>query len=115
MRVHVIEGGIVANTIEVASVESAAGLYPGATVIEATDGGPGWTWDGSALSAPPPPVMTAEEAERLRRAAYVAESDPLYMAWQAARDADAPDQDAKRLAWRAKRDEIQARYPYPEI
>lgn len=55
-----------------------------------------------------------EEAKRKRREAYAAEADPLFFSWQAAKDANEPDQDAKRVAWRAKRAEIQARQPMPE-
>ena len=113
MRVHVIEGGVVANTIEVASVEVAAGLYPSATVIEATSGGPGWTWDGAALSPPVVPPMTDAEVTQARRLAYIAESDDLYMAWQAAVATDAPDQAARKAAWLAARNAIRARLPYP--
>lgn len=62
---------------------------------------------------PPPTPMTSEEVERLRRAAYAVEADHMFFSWQAAVAENAPDRDAKRNAWRAKRVEIQARFPYP--
>jgi hypothetical protein len=62
---------------------------------------------------PPPTPMSIDEVERLRRIAYATEADHLFFSWQAAVAEDAPDQDAKRLAWKAKREEIQARHPYP--
>jgi hypothetical protein len=45
MRAHIIENGIVKNTIVVAEL--------GEGMIEATAGGPGWLWDGQTLSPPP--------------------------------------------------------------
>jgi hypothetical protein len=62
---------------------------------------------------PPPTPMSIDEVERLRRIAYATEADHLFFSWQAAVAEDAPDQDAKRATWRAKRIEIQTRYPYP--
>lgn len=46
------------------------------------------------------------KAESLRKAAYTNEADPLFFKWQAG---EGTEQD-----WLAKRDEIRARYPYPE-
>lgn len=61
MRAHIIENGVVVNTIEVESLDFMPGL------IEATVGGPGWLYDGANFSAPPepevviPPAPTKEE------------------------------------------------------
>ena len=44
-----------------------------------------------------------------RRAAYVAESDPLNMEWQFDKNPE------KEAAWREKVAEIKARYPLPEF
>lgn len=50
MRAHVIDGGKVANTIEVESLNA----LPGVTLIEASLGGKiGDLWDGVAFTAPP--------------------------------------------------------------
>jgi hypothetical protein len=52
MRAHQIENGVVVNTIEVESLDFLPGL------IEATDGGIGWTYaDGVFM----PPVVVAPE------------------------------------------------------
>jgi hypothetical protein len=53
----------------------------------------------------PPPPPTAEEQEALRKAAYIAESDPLFFKYQ--RD------EATKEEWLAKIEEIKARYPDP--
>jgi hypothetical protein len=45
------------------------------------------------------------EVDRLRHAAYVAESDPLFFQWQRG--------EATEQQWRDKVAEIQARYPDP--
>jgi hypothetical protein len=57
---------------------------------------------------PAPPVMpTAEEQEALRKAAYIAESDPLFFKYQRG--------DATKEEWLAKIEEIKARYPDPDV
>jgi hypothetical protein len=68
---------------------------------------------GGAFTAPEPPTRTADEVTELRRLAYAAESDHLFMAWQATVATDAADQDARKAAWLAARDAIRARLPYP--
>lgn len=54
MRAHVIESGVVVNTIEVSSLDFMPGLVP------ATSGGIGWLYDGVTFTnptpAPPEPV-----------------------------------------------------------
>ena len=47
-----------------------------------------------------------ETAERNRQAAYTQEADPLFFKWQAG--------EGTKEEWEAKREEIRARYPYPE-
>ena len=46
------------------------------------------------------------ETKAARAAAYTAESDPMFFKWQAG---EITDQE-----WLAKREEIRARYPYPQ-
>lgn len=50
MRAHVIENGVVTNTIEVESLDVLPGL------VEATVGGIGWKFDGSTFAEPDPVV-----------------------------------------------------------
>ena len=113
MRVHLIRDGVVENSIVAESIDAVVALFPDATVIEATEGGPGWTWDGATLTAPPPPQMTGAEVTEARRLAYVTESDSLFMAWQAAVATGAADQNTRKAAWLAARAAVQARLPYP--
>jgi hypothetical protein len=54
----------------------------------------------------PPLPPTKEEQEAKRQAAFQIEADPLFFKWQAGEGTEA--------AWSAKRDDIRARYPYPE-
>jgi hypothetical protein len=49
------------------------------------------------------PIKFAEQTESQRKAAYATESDPLFFKWQAG--------EATEAEWKAKRDEIRARYP----
>lgn len=51
MRAHLIENGVVVNTIEVDSLDFMPNL------VEATDGGIGWLYDGSTFTNPNPPVV----------------------------------------------------------
>lgn len=51
MRAHVIESGVVVNTIEVDSIDFMPGL------VEATDGHIGWLFDGQTFTNPTPPVV----------------------------------------------------------
>ncbi|WP_158161249.1 hypothetical protein [Grimontia hollisae] len=54
------------------------------------------------------PIYSADELISCRKAAYVTESDPLYMEWQFDKTPE------KEHAWRDKVAEIKARYPLPE-
>ena len=45
----------------------------------------------------------AAEAEASRKAAYIAEADPLFFKWQAG--------EGTQEEWQAKREEIRQRYP----
>jgi hypothetical protein len=50
-------------------------------------------------------IPTREQQEANRQAAYTAEADPLFFKWQAG--------EAAEEEWKAKRQEIRDRYPYP--
>lgn len=51
MKAHIIENGVVVNTIEVESLD----FMPG--IIEATEGSIGWLYDGQTFTDPNPPVV----------------------------------------------------------
>lgn len=101
------------------------GIYPTAAGIDGTatvDTLPAdfsidrYEWDGTELVRlpdPPPSQAAIDAVTEARRVAYAAESDHLFMSWQAAAAEDASDQDARRLAWLAARDAVRARLPYP--
>lgn len=53
MKAHVIENGVVVNTIEVDSLDFMPNL------VEATEGSIGWLFDGQTYTDPNPPVAAA--------------------------------------------------------
>jgi len=53
MKAHIIENNLVINTIEVDDLTFP--VSDGQTLIEGSEGGIGWAWDGTALIAPPTP------------------------------------------------------------
>jgi hypothetical protein len=72
MRAHVIENGIVTNTIEVESLDFMPNLINGET------GSIGWLWDGQTLTSPLLPSKTADELKaeaRSQRNSLLAASD----------------------------------------
>lgn len=62
MKAHQIQNGVVINTIEVDSLDFLPDL------IEATEGGIGWTWDGTTLTAPPVPPAPIPAQVTMRQA-----------------------------------------------
>ncbi len=65
---HIIQGGVVANTI-VATPEEAQAAYPDAICIPADTGALGWLWDGENLTPPPgPPFDRAAAALQIDEA-----------------------------------------------
>ena len=98
MKFAIIENGIVANVVVAdEALES--------NWVETDQAGPGWLYDGSTFSPPPPVVPTKAEQEANRKAAYEAEADPLFFMSQRG--------EATVEEWQAKVAEIKARYPYP--
>lgn len=67
MKTHIIDSGVVVNTI-IASVSEAQAAFPAATCIDGTVGGIGWIWDGSVLSAPEPEPATIPQVVTMRQA-----------------------------------------------
>jgi hypothetical protein len=102
MKKAEISNGIVVNVILVdpQNVPDWCADWP-----ETDEAGPGWLYDGSTFSPPPPVTPTREEQEAARKAAYEAEADPLFFMSQRG--------EATTAEWQAKVAEIKARYPYP--
>jgi hypothetical protein len=72
MRAHVIENGVVTNTIVVDSLDFMPNLISGET------GGIGWLWDHTTLSPPTVPQKTATEVQsqvRMQRNSLLTSSD----------------------------------------
>lgn len=65
MKTHIINNGIVVNTI-LATVAEAQAAYPDAMCIDGTDGGIGWTWDGITLTPPPVIVQIPQSVTRFQ-------------------------------------------------
>ena len=62
MRAHIVEKGVVINTIKVESLDFMPNLINGET------GDIGWLWDGETLTPPPEPQKTAEQLQAEVRA-----------------------------------------------
>ena len=73
---------------------------------------PGQVWDGDGWVTPPSVPLTLEQVQSLRRAAYVAEADPLKN--EADYDAILNGTEPNYTAWLAAVAAIKARYPLPE-
>jgi len=89
MRAHVVENGVVVNTLMVDSLDDLPNL------VEATEGGIGWTYDGSTFANPnnDSDIDTpAAEENRDERNTLLLESD-----WTQANDS--PLSDADKQTW----------------
>lgn len=92
MRAHVIEDGVVVNTIEVDSLDFMPNL------IEATEGGIDWSYSGGLFTAPEETVSEEElsVSARNRRDVLLRDSD-----WSVLTDAP-----TDKTAWQAYRQEL---------
>lgn len=102
MRAHVIENGVVVNTIEVDSLDFIPNL------VEATEGGIGWSYADGVFTAPADTTTDEEKAihARLRRNSLISATDWTQVA-------DAP---VDKTAWAAYRQSLrdvpsQAEFP----
>lgn len=73
MKYHVIENGIVTNTI----LCTDPGLFPDLTLVEATEGGPGWSYASGVFTAPEPVVPVPSEIHIAWLRAALAEDGAL--------------------------------------
>lgn len=99
----VIEDGIVVN-VALAEADFAAEqgwvLLPYGVIL-------GSTYDGETFGPPLGVVLTREEQEAKRAAAYAQEADPLFFQAQRGK--------VTQQKWLDKVAEIEARFPYPEV
>lgn len=98
MRYAIIKAGIVTNVV-------IADAPLNDNWIEDDRAGPGWLYQDGQFIAPEPASAKQAEQEAKRQAAYTAEADPLFFKWQAG--------EAPEAEWKAKRQEIRERFPYP--
>jgi hypothetical protein len=99
MRFAIIEKGVVVNV-----VLAEKPLEDGWVATEVA--GPGWLYQDGQFIAPPEPLPTREQQGAARQAAFASEADPMFFQWQAG--------EATEEEWKAKRQEIRDRYPYPD-
>lgn len=102
MKAHVIENGVVVNTIEVESLDFLPNL------VEATEGAIGWSYSDGVFTAPTVTVSDDEMAKqvRSRRDSLLAESDWTQVA-------DAPVNQAAWAAYRQSLRDIPAQAGFP--
>lgn len=73
MKYHVIQNGIVTNTI----MCDDPGLFPNLTLVEATEGGPGWSYANGVFTEPEPVIPVPSEIHIAWLRAALAEAEVL--------------------------------------
>ena len=101
MKAHVIENNIVTNTIVVDSLDFLPNL------VEATEGGIGWSYSDGVFTAPPDTRTDAEKANEIRaeRDSKLAETD-----WTASTDVTMT---AKMTAYRQALRDVPSQTGFP--
>lgn len=79
MRAHLIDNGVVVNTVEVDSL----GVLPGLVAAQANEG-IGWLYDGHAFTAPPPPPPVIPQSVTMRQARLALHANGLLASVQPA-------------------------------
>lgn len=99
MQTHIIQNGVVVNTI-LATVTEAQAAYPDATCIEATTGGIGCGYDGTTLTPPPAPPVAVPAAVTMRQARLALLAAGKLTAVTAAISAlPSPKKEAAQIEW----------------
>lgn len=104
MRAHVVENGVVVNTVEVESLDFMPNL------VDATDGGIGWSYAGGVFVAPEVVLSEEEKAQQARRMrdSMLSESDWTQIA-------DAPVDKAEWAAYRQALRDIPQQAGFPTL
>lgn len=95
MRAHVIENGVVVNTVEVDSLDVLQGL-----VAAQGNEGIGWSFDGHAFTAPPPPPPVIPQSVTMRQARLALHASGLLASVQPAISAlPEPQRTQAQIEW----------------
>lgn len=95
MRAHVIENGVVVNTVEVESL----GVLPGLVAAQGNEG-IGWLYDGAAFTAPPPPPPVIPQSVTMRQARLALHASGLLASVQPAINAlPEPQRTQAQIEW----------------
>lgn len=96
-KTHIIENGVVVNTI-IATVAEAQAAYPQSVCADGATGSIGWLWNGATLSAPPVPEKTPEKLREAAKAARAIAVDNIKVTTQAGNTFDGDEAAQTRMA-----------------
>ncbi len=91
MRAHVVEDGVVTNTIIVNSLSD----FP--NLVEATSGGIGWTYDGSSFTDPN--ALTQTQLDEIKSASNRSKRNSLLTQSDWTQANDSPLAAEKKVEW----------------
>jgi len=91
MKAHVVEDGVVTNTVIVDSLSDLPNL------VEATSGGIGWTYDGSSFTNPN--ALTQSELDEIKSASNRSKRNDLLAASDWTQANDSPLSNDKKIEW----------------
>ena len=95
MRAHVIENGVVVNTVEVESL----GVLPGLVAAQGNEG-IGWLYDGINFTSPPPPTPSVPTEVTMRQArSALLENGLLANVQPAINSLSEPDKTKAQIEW----------------
>lgn len=95
MRAHIIENGVIENTVEVETLDAIPGL-----VAAVTGEGIGWSYDGESFSPPPPtPVQIPQEITMRQARLVLLEHDLLANVQVAINSLPEPNKTKAQIEW----------------
>jgi len=107
MKAHVVEDGVVTNTVIVDSLSDSPNL------VEATGGGIGWTYDGSSFTHPN--ALTQSELNEIKAASNRSKRDSLLTESDWTQVADAPVDATAWATYRQALRDITAHSNWPNL
>lgn len=100
MLIHIIDNGIVVNTVDDNDVEKVAAAFPGLTVAASETARIGWTYNDGEFSAPPAPPIPVPQSVTMRQARLALLGIGKLADVDAAIDAlPSPQKEAARIEW----------------